>query len=108
MRDESAGSAGRPADASPLPPTPPVPTPEQRLLLEFGEELSRRIAPHARIAHVLLPEDDAVAVVQQGRGGGSILVAADRSVYFFGSALGISAALPEFRAGARTPVERFA
>ncbi|MFE2870325.1 hypothetical protein [Embleya sp. NPDC059259] len=83
------------------------PTPEQRRLLEFGEALYRRIAPDADIAHVLLPGDDAVAVVHRVRGGGTILVAADRSVLFFGSALDISVALIDFRAGRRTPVEQF-
>ncbi|MEV5491062.1 hypothetical protein AB0L47_24185 [Streptomyces bobili] len=81
--------------------------PEQRRLLQFGEELYRRIAPDADLGHVLLPEDDAVAVVHRVRGGGTILVAADRSVLFSGSALDIGVALIDFRAGRRTPVERF-
>ncbi|MFF3787912.1 hypothetical protein [Streptomyces sp. NPDC001933] len=97
MREESAEKS---ADALP-------PTPEQRRLIEFGETLYRRIAPDAAIGHVLLPEDGAVAVVHRVRGGGTILVAADRSVLFFGSALDISAALIDFRAGRRTPVEKF-
>ncbi|MEE4491085.1 hypothetical protein [Streptomyces sp. BE230] len=83
------------------------PTPEQRRLIEFGEALYRRVSPDAVLGHVLLPEDDAVAVVHQVRGGGTILVAADRSVLFSGSARDISAALIDFRAGVRTPVERF-
>ncbi|MFF0103655.1 hypothetical protein [Streptomyces hirsutus] len=83
------------------------PTPEQWRLIEFGEALYRCIAPDADMGHVLLPEDDAVAVAHRVRGGGAILVAADRSVFFSGSALGISAALLDFRAGRRTPVERF-
>ncbi|TXS34911.1 hypothetical protein [Streptomyces sp. OR43] len=83
------------------------PTPEQRQLIEFGEGLYRRISPDAALGHVLLPEDDAVAVVHQVRGGGTIIVAADRSVLFAGSAYDIGVALTEFRAGARTPVERF-
>ncbi|MEU9204460.1 hypothetical protein [Streptomyces sp. NPDC048332] len=83
------------------------PTPEQRQLIAFGEALYRRISPDAALGHVLLPEDDAVAVVHQVRGGGTILVAADRSVLFAGSARDIGFALTEFRAGARTPVERF-
>ncbi|WP_406093125.1 hypothetical protein [Streptomyces sp. NBC_01013] len=85
----------------------PQPTPGQQRLIEFGEALYRRMSPDAGLGHVLLPDDDAVAVVHQVRGGGSILVAADRSVLFFGSALDISAALLDFRAGVRTPVERF-
>lgn len=97
MRQESDGKA---ADALP-------PTPEQQRLIKFGEALYRRIAPNADIGHVLLTEDDAVAVVHRVRGGGTILVAADRSVLFFGSALDISAALIDFRAGRRTPVEQF-
>lgn len=97
MKQENAGKA---TDALP-------PTPEQQRLIEFGEALYRRIAPNADIGHVLLAEDDAVAVVHRVRGGGTILVAADRSVLFFGSALDISAALIDFRAGRRTPMERF-
>ncbi|MGW6209628.1 hypothetical protein ACWF9B_39060 [Streptomyces sp. NPDC055089] len=91
---------GPAADAAP-------PTAEQRQLIEFGEALHRRISPDAALGHVLLPEDDAVAVVHRVRGGGTILVAADRSVLFSGSAHDISVALTAFRAGARTPVERF-
>ncbi|WP_405594474.1 hypothetical protein [Streptomyces sp. NBC_01092] len=97
MKEESTGQA---ADAVP-------PTPDQWRLIEFGKALYRRIAADADIGHVLLPEDGAVAVVHRVRGGGTILVAADRSVLFFGSALDISAALIEFRAGRRTPVELF-
>ncbi|MGW0935098.1 hypothetical protein [Streptomyces sp. NPDC002666] len=97
MSEESRGAA---AESTP-------PTPEQQRLIEFGEALYRRISPDADLGHVLLPEDDAVAVVHRVRGGGTILVAADRSVLFFGSARDISFALPEFRAGSRTPVERF-
>ncbi|MCX5142559.1 MULTISPECIES: hypothetical protein [unclassified Streptomyces] len=93
----SEGGAGGPAG----------PSPEQRGLIAFGEALYRRTAPDADLGHVLLPEDDAVAVVHRVRGGGSILVAADRSVLFFGSARDIGAALTDFRAGVRTPVERF-
>nr|WSW67090.1 hypothetical protein OG461_13260 [Streptomyces sp. NBC_00995] len=84
-----------------------APTPEQRQLIEFGEALYRRIAPDAALGHVLLPDDDAVAVVHRVRGGGTILVAADRSVLFAGSAHDLGVALTGFRAGARTPVERF-
>ncbi|MER5274725.1 hypothetical protein ABT025_03080 [Streptomyces sp. NPDC002809] len=98
MSDASTGTA---ADA-------PQPTPEQQRLLEFGEALYGHISPGADLGHVLLPEDDAVAVVHRVRGGGTILVAADRSVLFSGSARDLSAALTDFRAGVRTPVERFA
>jgi hypothetical protein len=97
MSDARTGTAGGT--------TPP--TPEQHQLIEFGEALYRRISPDAALGHVLLPEDDAVAVVHQVRGGGSILVAGDRSVLFYGSALDIGAALSDFRAGVRTPLERF-
>ncbi|WP_326594309.1 hypothetical protein [Streptomyces sp. NBC_01294] len=96
----SEESAKKSADALP-------PTPEQQRLIEFGEALYRRIAPDAETGHVLLPGDGVVAVVHRVRGGGTILVAADRSVLFFGSALDISAALIDFRAGRRTPVEKF-
>lgn len=97
MNHENAGAATGSAP----------PTPEQRRLLEFGAALYRRISPDAALGHLLLPEDDAVAVVHQVRGGGTILVGADRSVLFSPSARDISVALAEFRAGARTPVERF-
>ncbi|MFB7470555.1 hypothetical protein [Kitasatospora sp. NPDC056184] len=97
MRDESEDGLVQAAQ----------PTPEQQRLIEFGEELYRRIAPEADTGHVLLPDDGAVAVVHRVRGGGTILVAADRSVLFFGSALNLDTVLIEFRAGRRTPVERF-
>ncbi|WP_405644960.1 hypothetical protein [Streptomyces uncialis] len=86
---------------------PALPTPEQRRLINFGKSLYRGITPDADLGHVLLPEDDAVAVVHRVRGGGTILVAADRSVLFSGSAHDIGTALTDFRAGARTPLERF-
>ncbi|MEU1473514.1 hypothetical protein ABZ434_35550 [Streptomyces sp. NPDC005761] len=92
--------SGRAADAAP-------PTPEQQQLIEFGEALYRRMSPGAALGHVLLPEDEAVAVVHRVRGGGTIIVAADRSVLFSGSAHDIGFALTAFRAGGRTPVERF-
>jgi hypothetical protein len=97
MREEGTGKA----------PGSPAPTPEQRRLIEFGEMLYGRIVPDADTGHVLLPEDDAVAVVHRVRGGGTILVAADRSVLFSGSALDLSTALASFRAGRRTPTDRF-
>ncbi|MER5427277.1 hypothetical protein [Streptosporangium roseum] len=90
MREERAGKA----------PGSSTPTPEQRRLIAFGEMLYGRIAPDADTDHVLLPEDDAVAVVHRVRGGGTILVAADRSVLFSGSALDLNTAL-ERRAGPR-------
>jgi hypothetical protein len=83
------------------------PTAEQRRLSECGEALYLRIAPDADTGHVLLTDDDAVAVVHRARGRGTIPVAADRSVLLLGSALDISAALIVFRAGRRTPVEQF-
>ncbi|MFI6862579.1 hypothetical protein ACIBKZ_22245 [Streptomyces sp. NPDC050421] len=97
MSDANAGAAAGPAP----------PTPEQRRLIEFGEALYSRMAPGAALGHVLLPEDDAVAVVHRVRGGGTIVVGADRSVLFSPSAHDIGVALAEFRAGVRTPVERF-
>lgn len=97
MSDENAGLATGSA----------LPTPAQQELIEFGAALYRRISPDAALGHVLLPEDDAVAVVHQVRGGGTILVGADRSVLFSPSTYDIGVALTDFRAGARTPVERF-
>ncbi|THA73054.1 hypothetical protein E6R60_25705 [Streptomyces sp. A0642] len=97
MSDVRAGTAGST--------TPP--TPEQDRLIAFGEALYRRLSPDAALGHVLLPEDDAVAVVHRVRGGGTILVAADRSVLFSGSAQDLGVALAAFRAGGRTPVERW-
>ncbi|MFE9861075.1 hypothetical protein [Streptomyces sp. NPDC005780] len=98
MSDARTGTAGEGT----------APSPEQQRLIEFGEALFRRISPDAApLGHELLPEDDAVAVVHQVRGGGTTLVAADRSVLFSGSAHDIDVALAAFRAGGRTPVERF-
>jgi len=82
-------------------------TPQQRRLIAHGMELYRRIEPDADLAGHPLPEDDGVLVVHPIRGGGSIYVAADESVLFAGSALSPHLALAEFRAGRRTPLEKF-
>jgi len=56
---------------------------------------------------LLLPEDDAVYVWTPGRGGSSIIVAADGSVLFATSAIDFDAHLDAFRGGRRTPPEAF-
>ncbi|WP_433341873.1 hypothetical protein [Micromonospora sp. CA-111912] len=76
-------------------------------LIERGTELFGRIAPGAQLVHHLLPEDDAVLVVRPVRGGGSIYVAHDGSVLFAASAVPPHQALELFRAGQRTPAEKF-
>lgn len=76
-------------------------------LIDWGAELFHRIAPGVVLSHRPLPEDDAVVVVHPVRGGGSIYVAPDESVLFMASAVPPHRALEMFRAGRRTPVERF-
>ncbi|MEV0609960.1 hypothetical protein AB0I61_26700 [Polymorphospora rubra] len=94
-------------DAKGAPSGGAVPTPPQQRLIDRGTELFRRIAPGARLAHRLLPDDEGVVVVQPVRGGGSIYVAPDGSVLFAASAIPPHRALEAFRAGRRTPVDRF-
>ncbi|MDR5698415.1 hypothetical protein [Agromyces aerolatus] len=83
------------------------PTAEQQRLIDVGTELFRRIQPEATPGFRLLPDDDAVLVVSGTRGGGSIFVAADESALFAASAVAPHVALEAFRAGKRTPKEKF-
>ncbi|WP_098023500.1 hypothetical protein [Streptomyces sp. st115] len=95
----------------------PVPdadlSPRQRELAAFGRSLFARLAATASAVFddantAVVPLDDgAVAVARQIRGGGKIYVAADRAVYYVGSAVDFATGLREFRAGARTAHERF-
>lgn len=83
------------------------PTPEQQRLIDVGTELFRRIRPEVDPGFRLLPADDAVMVVSGTRGGGAIFVAADESALFAASAVSPHVALEAFRAGKRTPKEKF-
>lgn len=87
-------------------------TPKQRELAAIGRDLFGRMARKAGveddtpIAIVPIAEEEVVAV-RQARGGGKIYVASDGSPFFLGSAIGLVAGIEEFRAGARTPIEKF-
>jgi hypothetical protein len=83
-------------------------TAARQRMIETGVELFQRIAPGAEVIHHLLPDDDAVLVVHPVRGGGSIHVASDGSVLYTGSAVSPHLAIEWFRAGQRTPIEKFA
>ncbi|WP_308797153.1 hypothetical protein [Agromyces silvae] len=83
------------------------PTAEQQRLIDVGTELFRRIQPDVDPGFRLLPDDDAVVVVSGTRGGGSIYVAADESALFAASAVAPHVVLEAFRAGKRTPKEKF-
>lgn len=110
------------SDPSPLAPgEPPAPRPvvveratlpaELETLAAFGEALFRRIAaatgrtPDEPLR--VVPFDDGIAVMQPMRGGATIFVGADRTVLFQTSAVGFSKGVAAFRAGERTPLERF-
>ena len=82
------------------------PTAGQQELIDFGTALLRSNSPQAQIVSHVLPEDNAVVVVQQGRGGLSAYVAADKTVLLTGSAIPPHAALEKFRAGERTAPDR--
>jgi hypothetical protein len=102
-------------DARPIPPALPVDpsslTAAQQELARFGEQLFRQLAGAAgQLAAdpvTVIPVDDGVAVVRAVRGGGMILVAPDRAVLFQASSVTFDRAVQEFRAGARTPLEKF-
>ncbi|MEV0731635.1 hypothetical protein [Polymorphospora sp. NPDC050346] len=103
--------SGQPHDDRPAGSAPAagerVPTAAQQRLIDRGTELFGRIAPGAELGYRLLADDEGVVVFQPVRGGGSIYVAADGSVLFAASAIPPHRALEAFRAGRRTPVERF-
>lgn len=80
-------------------------------LAAVGEDLFRRLATNAGQQFEgglnIVPFDDGVAVVRAVRGGGTIFVGADRAVLYQGSAVGFEEGVRAFRAGTRTPLERF-
>jgi ribosomal protein L24E len=105
------------APPAPAPVYRPVPDAElstrQRELAAHGRSLFARLAAAAGAAFddastAVVPLDDgSVAVARQTRGGGKMYVAADRTVYYVGSAVDFDTGLREFRAGARTAPEKF-
>lgn len=80
-------------------------------LAGVGEGLFRKLAENAGQALDnelrLVPFDDGLAVVRAVRGGGTIFVGADRELLYQGSAVGFEDGVRAFRAGTRTPLERF-
>lgn len=103
------------AGGAPIPPGVPVDpsslSAAQQELAQFGEGLFRRIADAAgqQLTERLnvIPVDDGVAVVRPVRGGGTILVGADRSALYQASSVPFDRAVQEFRTGKRTPLEKF-
>lgn len=104
----TAPGADRPGPGAARSVTVPGATPEQQRLIDLGVAYWRRTpSGDAPLGAELLPDDEAVVVSQQVRGGGSIYVAADGSVLFAGSAVPPHEAIEVFRSGRRTPPDRF-
>lgn len=76
-------------------------------LSAVAERCFAQLAPAAELRTIQLEDGAGVCVVHAARGGGKIYVAPDESVLFVGAALDFDAGLAAFRAGARTPPERF-
>lgn len=84
------------------------PTAAQQRLIDVGVEYWRRIVSgDAPLGVELLPDDDAVVVSHDVRGGGRIYVASDETVLFAGSGAPPHEAIAVFRSGRRTPPEQF-
>ncbi|WP_424464110.1 T6SS immunity protein Tdi1 domain-containing protein [Pseudoclavibacter helvolus] len=81
----------------------PTPSPLDVAGLEqVALELFERIQATGPFGTTVFDAERAVVVSKQGRGGVSILVGEDRSVLYFTSATSASAAMANYRAGART------
>jgi hypothetical protein len=60
--------------------------------------------PDAELKTVPLPDDDAVYVYPEVRGGGILIVAADRTALFAASSIKVEDAIAEFRKGRRSVI----
>lgn len=74
----------------------------QQELADYGISVLRPHLPDSSFTVVPLVDDDAVYIYPSGRGGGMLIVAADRSTLFAGSTVQIETALSEFRQGRRS------
>jgi hypothetical protein len=72
-----------------------------------GERLFEILAPGATLKTVVLDDGAGICLMHAVRGGGKIYVAPDLSVLFVASALDFEKGQEAFRAGQRTPLERF-
>ncbi|MEV4412803.1 T6SS immunity protein Tdi1 domain-containing protein [Catellatospora sp. NPDC049609] len=76
-------------------------------LAQIGRELMAQLTENAALNVMPLPDGLGVRVVHAVRGGATIYVAPDESVLFAASAVSPDVALEAFRAGNRTPKEKF-
>jgi hypothetical protein len=76
-------------------------------LVGQGRRLFEILSPGATLETLVLDDGAGICVVHAERGGGKIYVAPDQSVLFVASALGFEEGLVAFRAGRRTPLEKF-
>jgi hypothetical protein len=76
-------------------------------LVEQGRRLFETLAPGAMLETVVLGAGGGICIVHAVRGGGKIYVAPDLSVLYVASALDYEQGLEAFRAGQRTPLEKF-
>lgn len=79
-------------------------TPRQRELSDFGRSVLAPRFPDAELKTVPLPDDDAVYVYPEVRGGGILIVAADRTALFAASSIKVEDAIAEFRKGRRSVI----
>ncbi|MBF4514117.1 hypothetical protein ITJ66_16650 [Plantibacter sp. VKM Ac-2885] len=78
-----------------------------RRLTAVGYRYYERVASGADVQTLVLEDDAGICVMHAARGGGKIYVAHDESVLFVGSMMDYEAGLAAFRAGTRTPPEKF-
>jgi len=77
----------------------------QRELADYGRSVLAPRFPGAELKTVPLPDDDAVYVYPDVRGGGILIVAADKTALFAASSVRRDDALAEFRRGRRSVID---
>lgn len=73
-------------------------------LAEYGTSVLAPRFPGAELKVVPLPEDDAVYVYPDVRGGGILIVARDKTALFAASSIQVEDAIAEFRRGRRSVI----
>ncbi len=79
-------------------------TARQQELADFGRSVLAPRFPDAELKTVPLPDDDAVYVYPNVRGGGILIVAADKTALFAASSIQVDDAIAEFRKGRRSVI----
>lgn len=79
-------------------------TPRESDLADYGRAVLAPRFPGAELTVVPLPEDDAVYVYPDVRGGGILIVASDKTALFAASSVQVDDAIAEFRKGRRSTI----